>query len=149
MIDPTKVTDYDMSVIKLQENILFWVCAAGKNGRTAARCLEKFLNRVGHSNGLARLIPFEGILRANPSELPKIMKECGIGCYNAKARTFKELAKLVTTGELNLRTCTTDDLEKIHGIGMKTSRCFIMHSRKNAQVAGIDTHLLKHLRKLR
>ncbi len=34
----------------------------------------------------------------------------------------------------------------IYGIGMKTSRCFLIHSRKNVQYAGIDTHMLKNLR---
>jgi thermostable 8-oxoguanine DNA glycosylase len=29
---------------------------------------------------------------------------------------------------------------------MKTSRCFILHTRKNARVAGLDTHMLKFLR---
>ena len=28
---------------------------------------------------------------------------------------------------------------------MKTSRCFIIHSRKNAKCAGLDTHILKFL----
>ena len=40
----------------------------------------------------------------------------------------------------------SEDLEKIHGVGMKTSRCFILHSRKDAQYAGLDTHMLKFLR---
>jgi thermostable 8-oxoguanine DNA glycosylase len=47
---------------------------------------------------------------------------------------------------MDLKTCTVKDLEKIYGIGRKTSRCFILHSRENAQYAGLDTHLLKHLR---
>jgi thermostable 8-oxoguanine DNA glycosylase len=31
---------------------------------------------------------------------------------------------------------------------MKTSRCFIIHSRPNAQYAALDTHILKHMRSL-
>jgi len=72
------------------------------------------------------------------------MKDCGIGCYTNKARTFAELAM----SKINLKTCTASDLESIHGIGPKTARCFLLHSRKDAQVAGLDTHMLKHLRKL-
>jgi len=45
-----------------------------------------------------------------------------------------------------LRTCSIDELESIFGIGRKTSRCFVMHSRRNAQCAGLDTHILKFLR---
>jgi thermostable 8-oxoguanine DNA glycosylase len=138
MIDPEKVTEYDQRTNRLEEFILFWVCAAGKNGRTAARCLDKLLYALDITRTMS---PFAAI-RATKANLPQLMKKCGIGCYNSKAKSFRQLAN---TG-LNLRTCTVDDLESIHGIGMKTSRCFIMHSRKNAQVAGIDTHLLKHLR---
>lgn len=47
---------------------------------------------------------------------------------------------------LNLHTCIVDDLEKIYGMGRKTSRCFIMCSRSNIQYAGLDTYILKFLR---
>jgi hypothetical protein len=75
---------------------------------------------------------------------PMKLKEHGIGCYTFKAKTMADLAH----SKLNLRTCTTDDLESIYGIGFKTARCFILHSRKDARVSGLDTHMLKHLRYL-
>lgn len=43
MIDPTNITDYNLSKEKLEEVILFWVCAAGKNGVTATKSLERTL----------------------------------------------------------------------------------------------------------
>lgn len=46
---------------------------------------------------------------------------------------------------LNLKTCTVADLEAIYGIGMKTARYFILHTRKNARVACLDTHILSWL----
>lgn len=137
MVDPENVTEFACSKERLEELLLFWVCAAGKNGRTAARGLDRLLNRLE-----AKKVggPFMAVRRAK--DLNILMKSCGIGCYNQKARTFKELA----TSKINLRTCTPDDLEKIYGIGKKTSRCFILHSRPDAQYAGLDTHILKHLR---
>ena len=36
-------------------------------------------------------------------------------------------------------------MEKIYGIGRKTSRGFILHTRPNAQCAVLDTHILKFL----
>ncbi len=45
-----------------------------------------------------------------------------------------------------MRTCSVDDLENIYGLGRKTSRCFLIHTRKNARVAGLDVHILKFLR---
>lgn len=138
MIDPENVTVYNQSDKALQEFALFWICAAGKNGRTAARCLNKLL----YALDINRTAPPFDAIRTTKADLPELMKSCGIGCYTGKARSFIELAK----SNLDLRTCTADELEKIHGIGRKTSRCFIMHSRKDARCAGLDTHMLKHLR---
>ncbi len=141
MIDPDVITQYNLNEKELQEHILFWVCAAGKNGRTAAKCCDKFLNLIG-ANEI--YLPFT-VIRGLPKEgLPNILKSCGIGCYTSKARTMWELAH----SSLNLKTCKASDLEEIYGIGMKTSRCFILHSRKGARYAGLDTHLLKFLREL-
>jgi len=147
MIDPEKVTNYNMIDKQLEEFILFWVCAAGKNGRTAARCLNNLLTDMGafYLNNT----PFHTILNLHALfDLPQTLKYYGIGCYNSKAKSFYELAVAKFKGELDLRTCTASDLESIHGVGPKTARCFLLHSRKNAQVAGLDTHMLKHLKKL-
>jgi thermostable 8-oxoguanine DNA glycosylase len=143
MVNPEKITNYRLTDSQLEEHILFWVCAAGKNGRTAAKSLNKLLKMVcGPLGG-----PMHGVFVAsNLYDLPDLMRACGIGCFNNKARTFTELATEVLGGRLNLRTCSADDLEKIYGIGMKTSRCFIMHSRDNARCAGLDTHILKYLK---
>jgi len=147
MIDPEKVTNYEQTDRQLEEFILFWVCAAGKNGRTAARCLDKFLTDAAAM--YQKNTPFHAILTWHALfDLPDTLKYYGIGCYNSKAKTFYDLAVAKHKGELDLRTCTASDLESIHGIGCKTSRCFILHSRKDAQVAGLDTHMLKHLRSL-
>jgi len=137
MIDPSNITTNTATLDELEELILFWVCAAGKNGRTAARCLDTLLDSI-HKEGCS---PFDCI-RACNKPLPQLLKMCGIGCYNSKAKSFIQLSE----SSLNLRTCTADDLESIHGIGMKTARCFIMHSRSTARYAGLDTHILKHLR---
>jgi len=148
MIDPERITNYNLNEKELQKHILFWVCAAGKNGRTAARCLEVFLSMITYNN----MSSFEAIIdrclygdmKIDNKTIPDLMKLAGIGCYNQKSRTFKELA----WSNINLKTCTASDLEKIYGIGMKTSRCFILHSRKNTRYAGLDTHILKFLRKM-
>jgi len=154
MIDPEFITNYNLTDRELEEYILFWVCAAGKNGRTAARCLEVFLSMITFNN----MSPFEAIrskdtydnlttdtmkkILSEHKTIAELMRLSGIGCYNNKSRTFIELA----WSNINLKICTVDDLEKIYGIGMKTSRCFILHSRKNVRYAGLDTHILKFLK---
>jgi hypothetical protein len=141
MINPEKVTKYNMTRPKLEEFILFWVCAAGKNGRTAAKCLDKLLsisNRKRHPFKYIR-----GILkRWGIMGLESELLYAGIGCWQAKARTFKALAQ----SGLDLKTCTAEDLETIPGIGPKTARGFLLHSRPNQRLACLDIHLLRFLR---
>lgn len=138
MIDPTKITEYNCSDNRLEELILFWVCAAGKNGVTAARCLNDLLTSF-----VRRSSPFEIVRYINDNfSLSEEMKRCGIGCYNNKSITFKHLI----SSNLDLKTCSVQDLESIHGIGPKTARCFLIHSRENQMFAGLDRHALKFLK---
>jgi len=146
MIQPDKITNYNLTHPELEEHILFWVAAAGKNGMTAARYLQKLLDSMivwygpksfDHKHGIT---PFK-IINNPEAHLETHMKDAGIGCYKAKANTYRDLAK----SGLNLKTCSAKDLEQIKGIGKKTSRCFILHSRPNQQYAGLDIHILKFL----
>ncbi|RDJ35364.1 MAG: hypothetical protein DWQ19_11150 [Crenarchaeota archaeon] len=137
MVNPSKITNFKLSKPRLEERILFWICAAGKNAISSAKGLDRFLTIInGHDN------PFQAIRVVGLKKLPKLLKSCGIGCYNNKAAAFWSLAN----SDINLRTCSAQDLETIKGIGRKTSRCFIMHSRKNARHAGLDVHILSFLR---
>lgn len=145
MIDATKITNYNLTMPELQEHILFWICASGKNGVTSARCLDHLLSgwRPSANMVIANPSPFDiiGFINHN-SVLADEMRQSGIGCYNNKAKSFMSLLN----ARLNLKTCSVEDLEAIHGIGPKTARCFLIHSRLNQSYAGLDTHVLKFLR---
>lgn len=135
MIDPSNITNCNMSNNELEEVLLFWVLAAGKKAKIASHKLSILLKSCLDS-------PFDYI--ASIKNIPNFLKENGVGCYNNKGRTFLELTK----SNLNLKKCSAEDLEKIYGIGMKTSRCFIIHSRPEAKYVGLDTHILKFIRYL-
>jgi thermostable 8-oxoguanine DNA glycosylase len=138
MVDPNNITNYNLSDRELQEVLLFWVCVAGKKADTIAKGLDRLLKKVMTKADL----PFDAIKRLNQEELADLLKECGIGCYTIKA---KSLTNLVNSG-IDLRNCGIEDLESIYGIGQKTARCFLIHSRPNMRLAGLDTHILKFLR---
>jgi thermostable 8-oxoguanine DNA glycosylase len=152
MIDPTKITNYNLSNSELEKHLFFWVLAAGKKAKTASKNLDRLLLYL---ESLHRQIyrpltsaykspsPFK-LIRDLHLDLADLMKDFGIGCYNHKARTLIDLAHSF----LDLKTCTIEDLEKIYGIGPKTARCFVMHTRKNVRYAGLDTHVLKYMREL-
>lgn len=151
MIDPVNITKYGASRHDLEEVILFWICVAGKTAKQIAPRLNTLLRKWQPvAKGKRGLLPGT---RQNPSpfeivrvieNLPQELKDHGIGCFNAKARSIQ---CLVAAG-LNLKKCSVEDLEKIPGIGPKTARCFLMHSRENAPYAGLDTHVLKFLKEM-
>ena len=140
MIDPVRITNFNSTTEELEEFLLFCIAVAGKNATRTAKMLENLLQygRDEFWDGT----PFQTI-RAMKQQmnLSAVMKEFGFGCYNIKSRGFEEA---VNSG-LDLKTCTVDDLEAIYGIGMKSARYFILHTRKNARVACLDTHVLKWL----
>lgn len=141
MIDPTKITNFHRSVEELEELLLFCIAVAGKNATVTARNLDKLLD---YGREYLDGSPFDIInILSKKYDLSKLIKTFGFGCQNVKSKGF---IQIVNSG-LNLRTCTVDDLEKIHGIGMKTSRFFLLHSRENAGVACLDTHILQWLSK--
>ncbi len=158
MIDPTKITNYNLNQYELEEMILFWLMVAGKNAKTTSRLLERFLqylhwhyeqpgNNFKEDYKTPQLRPFEMIrtyVRDHPHHLETLLQNTGFGCYSIKAKGIKQLVH----SNLDLQNCTVNDLEKICCIGPKTARCFIMHSREDARLAGLDTHVLKWLREL-
>lgn len=156
MVDFFNITNFHLNDYQLQEHILAWVAAAGHNGPASARAVDKFLKNVSeilpekvshspfvfHANMPFSLVRYAGY-RDRP-RLSKMMSEAGIGCSSIekKGGTFWALAN----APINLRTCTREDLCEFKGIGMKTASCFILHSRPDQQMIGLDRHVLAVLR---
>lgn len=139
LVDPKNITKFDCSERELQVLLLFWICAAGKKATTAARNLERLLLHGSEKFGSDE--PFE-IVRMFGSDLAESMRLHGIGCYNNKSKSMLDLVGK----NLDLRSCSVSELEAVKGIGPKTARCFLMHSRRDARFAGLDTHALKYMR---
>jgi len=137
LIDPNNITKYDQTTHELELSLLFWICAAGKSAKTVSQRLNNILKEHCFSES-----PFEII--KNIEDLPEVLRKYGIGCFNNKARTMISIVK----SNLNLKTCSVEDLEKFKGIGPKTARCFLIHSKRNVKLAGLDTHILKYMRDL-
>jgi|SRR6185437_11377204 len=136
LIDPVDITNYNYTDDELEVFWLFSICVAGKTARTQARLLDNFLNSLGGDGS-----PFHRIMESvTRDELDDRLKASRLGQYSRLSRAFRESLSV------NLRICTVEDLEAIHGVGPKTSRLFIMHSRPNQRLAAIDTHVLHYLR---
>jgi len=128
-----------MSDAQLEKFILFAVAVAGKTAKTIEVAIEKFLSL---EKGVSPFLRVRRMLSKHT--LRRNLKTASLGRYDVLTQSY---AELVRSG-LNLRTCTVEDLEKIHGIGAKTARFFILHTRLNQRVAALDTHILKFLKQV-
>ena len=110
---------------------------AGKNSDYASRCLSKLIHGMSKRG-------YDGIFN--------YFKDLGRdGIHNAlvanKVGQYTRLTKGVMQSlDLDLRTCRLDDLLKIHGVGNKTARFFLLHAREGCNYAVLDTHILAWLR---
>lgn len=133
--DPNFPIIFDRTTQELAENLLFCVVVAGKKASIQIRLLHAFLN--GSTN------PFEYINELDENgKLAYQLKESRLGQYTRLAACFRELAN----SDLDLFTCTVNDLESIHGIGPKTARFFLTCNRKDARYAVLDTYILRFMR---
>lgn len=134
LIDPSDVINYNRSDSELELFWLFSCVVAGKTATTQAKLLDRFLSATKGSS------PFEKLRRIGSSKMLEAVKASRLGQFNRLSKTFIESLNL------DLRNCSIDDLENIHGVGPKTARMFVMMSRPKQRVAALDTHVLKHLR---
>lgn len=144
MVDPAQITKFDRSRIELEHFALFAVAVAGKPADITARKVSTILAAGAQFLGAApgELRPFEIIVRLGNVQLWRIMEAARLGQYTRIGRAWNALAR----SGYDLRTVTVAQLELVAGIGQKTSRFIILHSRPDARVAVLDTHILAELR---
>ena len=141
MINPERITEYYAKTNRLEEAALFWLCVAGKTASQISPRLDLLLNDLHVALGVRRWQPFRVVREAGEANLRRLLKANGIGCHASKAKGMTQLAN----SGIDLKTCSVKDLDDIHGIGLKTASCFVMHTRPDARCAGLDTHILKYL----
>jgi endonuclease III len=155
MIDPQRCTKFDRTDAELEEFAIFCICVAGKNAKATARAVDRMLTAINNiSPELEKLTPlrklgaYTEIWIGSINGLAKLMKASGIGNFTSRAKACYALAKEIQTEYDNhyLRTCSVQDLEKIKGIGAKTARYFMLHTRPNQRLAALDVHVLTYLR---
>lgn len=133
MIEPSKITNFDRSDRELQAFWLFCIMVAGKNSDQIALKLKRMVENMPED--------------ANPLDYFKnhdvhnFLVAHKVGQYGRISRAIMESANL------DLRNATLEEIMAIHGVGPKTARFFILHSRKDARVAVLDTHILKWMAK--
>lgn len=136
MIDPRDIINFNRTEEELEELLLFCIIVAGKTASVQAKKLESFLTKEKFKSSPFNLLRYY----IKKKILLKKIKDSKLGQYNRLKRAFVEVLNL------NVTLCTVEELERITGIGPKTARFFILHSRPNQNIAVLDTHVLKWLR---
>jgi len=114
---------------------------AGKTAATQQRLLKNFLTSFPSQS----TSPFDLIREMDAAgKLSQQLMYSKLGQYTRLTSCFRDLV----ASNLDLRTCTIDDLEAIHGIGPKTARFFLTCTRSDVRFAVIDTHNLRFLREV-
>jgi endonuclease III len=139
MIDPHNITSFTRTDAELEELLLNAIAFAGKSAKQQAEKMHALFSK-GKGSPFAKIRTWQ----KNKVLLKKLVG-VKIGKYKLLAKSFSELAN----SRINLRACTAEDLVRFPGIGEKTARLFILHSRKGQKYAVIDTHVLKEMRLLK
>ena len=140
-INPKKITDFNRSQADLELFAVFAVCVAGKKAQQTADKVNEHFRDV--QTPTKQLTPFETIKSLIGANIfGGYLQHARFGQYKRIYRALRDLAE----SSIDLKTCTVEDLEAIHGIGPKTSRFIIMHSRPNQRLATLDTHILRWMR---
>ena len=146
MIDPYNITNYNRTEAELESFLLFCIVVAGKTAYIQARKLDEFLTSVNKRLMLPEdTNPFQSLKSAEQNGI--LMEEI----LRAKLGQYKKIYngfKFITEKEYNLSRMTPQILEKIPGVGMKSSRFFLLHSDAfyKDKIAILDTHILKFIK---
>ena len=118
--------------------LIFSVIVAGRNAKMAVEKTWRLLEFTWGEE-----TPFDLIKHyIDHKTLVQKLKSLKIGQYTRIEKALRDIINL------NVETCTLDDLLACHGVGNKTARFFLLNTRKNAEYAVLDTHVLKWLNSL-
>ena len=143
-VNPCPDPRVSMTMPELEKFLLFGIAVAGKKASTIVKALDSFLT--------LRPSPYCANIDCTPFEQIRMMRSGGMLIQNLVASGLGQYTKLskayieLTTSDINLRKCSLEELLEIHGIGNKTARFFLLHTRLNQRYAVLDTHILRWFR---
>lgn len=134
-IDPQNITKFDRTLPELERFLIFCICVAGRNSKMVADKLNNWW--------IMDMSPPSKILSVLTKEdIAEELLDVKMGQYG---RISNALYIIADFGAY-LHHCTLKDLLEIKGIGPKTARFFLLHSRPNQRLACLDTHILRYMR---
>lgn len=136
-VNPERLTKFDRTEDELFRFLFFSVAVAGKTAKQVAIKVNSFFKDVPDARW------YLGYLLGR-RELVGALEAQRMGKYRCIAGFVEDYIFQAP----DLTTCTVEDLEKLRGVGPKTARMFLLHSRPNQRFAVLDTHVLKFLKEM-
>lgn len=146
MVDPINMTQYSLNDEQLEECILFCIGVAGKPALTTARLLENLLQTAhARREKTTWMKPFQALRKYKTVDsMVALLKASRFGCFTLKGKGFHFMAN----SGFNLQNCTAEQLYECPGVSLKTAKFFVLHTRRDQEIACLDTHVLKWFRVL-
>ena len=139
MINVFNINDYNRNRHEREELLLLSIAVAGKTAYIIAPKIHRFIEICGKTG-----TPFERIKsvlsQGGADLLREKLEEVKLGCYNSRTKGFIEAANL------DVFNCGIKELEQVTGVGFKTSRLFLIHTRPDARYCAYDVHIGKEMR---
>lgn len=133
-IAPTAITNFNRTQDELETFWIFSILVAGKDSDITSRKVGQLLSRRD------TLTPFQ-YLRENENVIHNLLVANKVGQYGRIERALRESLNL------DLRTASLADLMNVFGVGPKSARFFMLHSREHCDCAVLDVHILRWMRK--
>jgi len=125
---------------QLQYSLIYSLIVAGKSARFTEKKCSKFISYLQDETEC--VMPLSAVQQLTKEGLLELLHKAKTGNYTKLYKALKQLS----TANIDLEKCKPDELEKIHGIGPKTARFFIMWNRPDERYAALDVHILAWLR---
>lgn len=151
-VNPQEITNFKRTDDELCAFFIFVPCVAGKNAKMISLKVRDFLTDVRqlwHTIYITdRYTNILDCIRDISNHLLlELLKKHKMGKYTLLMNFFKQV-KENRVGLQELKQAGIPFFEKLPGYGFKSSRFFILHSRKVSpfDVVVLDTHILKYLK---
>ena len=147
MIDPNDVTKFDRTEDELLEFWLFCLFVRGKNADVQAKKLDAFVRNIRELNpdipAGESLITV--LMLSSNRKIEAALRACKAGQYTTLVKAISQTILHVGRYRMWLQTATVAELQDLDGVGPKTARFFVLHSRPGVRVAVLDTHILQYM----
>lgn len=125
-----------MTRVELEWHLIYALVVAGKSAKFANTVIGRLRSEVNERN-----LQYCSVFSVLTWNL-ELLRAARTGRYEVLERAVKGLSST----RIDLRTCSAEELERIPGIGPKTSRFFVAWTRPESRVAILDRHVLRWMR---